>query len=55
MPHSTHCCVMRQLVNSELVRSCKETTVAYTVVLSRLLPGECENSPVIVISVSAEI
>jgi hypothetical protein len=30
-------------------------TVAYFMVLSRLLPRECENSPVIVISVPAAI
>lgn len=36
---------MRQLVSIELVRSCKDTSLTYFMVLSRPLPGECENNP----------
>jgi hypothetical protein len=55
VPHSTQCCVIRQLVITELVRYCEDTTVAYFMVLSRLLPAECENSPVIGIIAPADI
>jgi hypothetical protein len=57
LPHCTHCCVMTQLVcvSTELVRPCKATIVAYFMALSRLLPAECENSPVICIGVLTDI